>query len=140
MATAGCGSDDDEEALSKPEYVKQGNAICDKFNKQIETDFEKILAGITREKDLTAGKARAFMEAATPKFASTIEDLRALEPPEGDQETVDKIYEAADTERAKIEESLEDDDAVRQLVLSSDVTPEFEKQAKAYGLDTCAAE
>ena len=136
---AGCGGDDDE-ALSKPEYVKQANAICERFNKQVEAEAEKTLAGVEREEDLTPEKARAFMEATLPKFESTVEDLKALEAPEGDQEAVDKIYAAADKESAVIADSMDGDDEVVQLVLSSAVTPEFEKQSKAYGLETCASD
>lgn len=137
---AGCGGGGDDEALSKPEYVKQANAICADFNKQIEADAEKTFAGLQSEEDLTPDKARTFMESALPKFKSAVEELKALEPPSDDQEAVDKIYAAGDKEADKIEGSLDGDDEVVQLVLGGQVTPEFQKQAKAYGLDTCATD
>lgn len=132
-----CGGGDDE-ALSKPEYIKQANAICADFNKQIATAAEKEFAGVETEADLTPDKARGFMEAALPKFESTIEKLRELAPPEGDAEAVDRIYAAGDMESEKIASSLDSDDEVVALVASSEVTPQFQKQSMAYGLDTCA--
>lgn len=139
LFAAGCGGDD-EEALSKPEYVKQGNAICAKFNKDIEADTEKAFAGIESEKDLTADVARTFFEGALPKFNAAIDDLKELKAPEGDEETVDKIYEAGEKEADQISDAMEDDAKVKALVTSESVTPEFEKLSKDYGLDTCASD
>jgi hypothetical protein len=138
LFAAGCGGDD-EEALSKPEYVKQGNAICAKFNKDIEADSEKAFEGIQSEKDLTPEAARTFFEAALPKFDATLDDLKELKAPEGDEDTVAKIYEAGEKESDQISEAMKDDAEVKALVTSDSVTPEFEKLSKDYGLDTCAS-
>jgi hypothetical protein len=133
---AGCGGGD--EALSKPEYVKQANAVCKRFNTDVERQAVRQFAGIRDESDLTAAKARGFYETALPRFDKALEDLRALEPPEGDRETVEKIYEAGARERDKIETDIRDDRKVKALATTESPTPRFQQLAKDYGLDTCA--
>ena len=45
LVVAGCGSSDDtssnEASLTKAEFVKEGNAICDAGNKEINAGFEE---------------------------------------------------------------------------------------------------
>ena len=135
---AGCGGDDEKEALSKSEYVKQGNAICKKFNTVIEKDAEEAFADIQSRQDLTAEKARAFFDDALPKFDAVVADIDALAPPEGDEDTVKKIVEAGESDSAKIEEA--DDKEVVGFVLSESATPEFDDQAEAYGLTECGTQ
>ena len=134
---AGCGSDEDE-ALSKPEYVKQANAICKRFNSKVERQAQKAFAGIRDESELTSAKARGFLEAALPEYEQQLEALRELKPPEGDEDTVNRIYDVGAQEGRKIRGSLDDDAALKRLVTSDSVTPRFQGLSKDYGLETCA--
>ena len=133
---AGCGGDD-EEPLSKAEYVKQGNKICSTFEEEVGKDAEKAFAGMQSEKDLTPDKAREFFDAALPKFNDAVNELDELAPPEGDEDTVQAIIEAGKTDAQKIEDAKEDDDAVIAFVVEDSATPEFDEKARAYGLDSC---
>ena len=136
----GCGGGDEEEALSKAEYVKQGNEICADFNQDVGKDAEKAFAGLKSEKDLTPDKAREFFDAALPKFETAVADLDALGPPEGDEDTVKAIIDAGKSDAKKIEEAKDDDEAIRGFVLGESATPEFDQKAEAYGLADCGTQ
>ena len=133
---AGCGGDDDE-GPSKAEYVRQANAICKKFNDQVERQAQRVFAGIRDESELTATKARGFFEDALPHYDKQIADLRKLDPPEGDEDTVKRIYDIGAEEGRKIRSSLDSDREVRRMVTGS-VTPRFQRASADYGLGTCA--
>lgn len=136
-ASAGCGGGDDEEALPKAAFVKQGNKICADFNRDVGKVAEDAFAGLKSEKDLTADKAREFFDAALPKYDAAIEDLGDLGPPKGDEDTVQAIIDAGESDSEKIEDAKDDDKKVVALVLGDSVTPEFDKKVKAYGLKAC---
>ena len=133
----GCGEDEDE-GLSKPEYVRQANAICKKFNDQVERQAQRAFAGIRDESDLTPAKARGFFEEALPQYDRQIADLRKLDPPEGDEDKVKRIYDIGEEEGRKIRSALGSDREVRRLVTTDSVTPRFQKASGEYGLDTCS--
>ncbi len=137
VAAAGCGGGDEEKALSKADYVKQGNKICTDFNEDVNQDAEKVFAGLQSEKDVTAAKAREFFDVALPKFDVVVEDLDALGPPEGDEDTVQAIIDAGKSDSEKIEEGKDDDEAIRGFVIMDTATPEFDQKADAYGLGVC---
>jgi len=136
---AGCGGDD---ALSKADYVKQGNKICADFETSIAKDAKKVLAGLRSEKDLTPDKARAFFDTALPKFDAAVEDLDDLAPPEGDEDKVQAIIDAGKADSKNIAKAKKDDQAIRALLLNvggAGATPKFAKTVKAYGLTKCGS-
>lgn len=136
---AGCGGDDEQEALSTADYTKQANAICSKFEGQVSKDAEKAFAGVRSEQDLTGEKAREFFGVALPKFDKSVDELDALGAPKGDEDTVKSLIEAGRSDSKKIEDAKDDDDAIRQFVVRRSATPEFDKQADAFGLKQCGA-
>jgi hypothetical protein len=76
--------------------------------------------------------ARAAEESVIPIVRDRIADLRALEPPPGDEEEVDRIYDAADEALARIEEDP-------QLAERADeVFREASRLASEYGFQDCA--
>lgn len=126
----GCGSSDSSdsssEALSKADYIEQGNAICDKGNAEL----------AAAAKEIGSNPSKAQIESyATDTLIPNLEDqaaaLRALGAPEGDQETVDAIYTALDDGIA----ATKDDPSV---VVSDDPFSKANDLAAAYGLSACA--
>jgi hypothetical protein len=84
LAAAGCGG---EERLSRAEFQEQGNAICAKYDKQIEeigtpTSVEEV---------------PEYVNKALPIVERQIEDMKELNPPEEDQEAYDEMI--ADAEK-----------------------------------------
>lgn len=134
----GCGGDDDGEGPSKPEYVRRANAICKRFNDQVERRAERAFAGIRDESQLTPARARGFLEDALPDYERQLADLRRLDPPEGDEDAVKRIYDAGEAEGRKIRSALGSDREVRRLIVTDSITPRFQLLSRQYGLDVCA--
>ena len=141
MLVAGCGSSDDNDsttALSKAEFVKQGNAICRKGNEEIEEGFEEF----AKEKNLGKNKEPSeadFEEAAetvlVPGVSKQIDGLRALGAPEGDEGEVDQLLTGA-------EEALEEIEGDPAKATEENGGPfvKVNKEAREYGLTVCGEE
>ncbi|HEV2791215.1 MAG TPA: hypothetical protein VGV69_07955 [Solirubrobacterales bacterium] len=139
MVAAGCGGSDDStettSELTKVEFVKQGNAICAKFNKEVEAEFERF----AKEKNLSQNEQlseAALIEGAeeffVPMVKRQINELRALDAPSAEEQKVDKIFSAAEKALAEGEENP-------SLFLAEDGGPfkEANKLARDYGLTDC---
>lgn len=140
LIVAGCGGGSDStestSALSKAEFVKQGNAICAKGNKEINEGFEEFV----KENGLSKTKApsKAVQEEAVetvliPKISKELENIRALGPPDKEAEAV---LDAA-------EEALEkgEEDPI-QFLKEESAGPfaKANKLAREYGLTKCGEE
>ena len=137
---AGCGGGDDEEALSKAEFVTQGNKICTDFNTAVDKDAGKAFAGLESASDVTPDVARKFFDAALPKFDDAVADLDALGAPEGDEDTVQAIIDAGKSDSKAIEDVKDDDAAITKFVTQGSATPDFDKKAEDYGLTECGTQ
>jgi hypothetical protein len=143
LVVAGCGDSDDSTtdsgaSLTKAEFVKQGNAVCAKGNKEIEEGFEEF----SEEKNLRQNKepSKAVLTEASetiliPAVSSQIDELRALGTPEGDEGEVDQLLTNA-------EEVLEEgeEDPVSLTEEGSGGFTDVNKEARAYGLTVCGEE
>lgn len=134
---AGCGGDD-EEAISKADYVKQGNKICADFNASVDKDASKAFAGIASASDVTPEKATQFFDAARPKFDAVVEDLVALGAPQGDEDAVKAIIDAGKADSQKIADA--DGEGLVALVAGNAATPDFDQKAEEYGLKECGSQ
>ena len=125
---AACGGDD---SPSKAEYVKDANAICKKTNDELNADVKKEFGN-------QRPSQQQIEKFGTDTVAPTIEDelsqLRDLDAPSGDEDTVNAIYDAAQdgVDALKQDPSilLENNPAAFQ---------EANKLAKDYGLTVCAS-
>jgi hypothetical protein len=134
---AGCGSDDSEttEALTKVEFIKQGDQICEKANEQSETEAEEF----AEENDFTLEKAsdeqieEAVAEVLVPNLNQQVEDLEALGAPEGDEERVEEIITSLEDAAGEIE----DDPG---LVFEGETLEEPSELAEDYGFEVCGQE
>jgi hypothetical protein len=134
LTAAGCGSSDDDkaDALSKPEYVKQANAICKAATTKVTAEAEKVFTGAAP----TPAQIKSYAEKTFfPVIGQEVKDLRALPAPEGDEDTTKAIFDAVDAGLAK----AKSDPA---LLAASDAGNPFvdaNKKANAYGLTVCGA-
>jgi hypothetical protein len=90
---AGCGGGGGER-LTREEYASKADAICTKYNRQ--TD---VLQNPTNLRELAN-----VADATLAILDNAIEDLRELEPPENEQETVDRWLEEVGKLRADLAE------------------------------------
>lgn len=137
LLAAGCGSggeDSTASPLTKAQFVKQADAICDKREKEKNV---AILAYV-EEKNLNPARKLSQEDQETvvkdlgaPPLAAMIEELDALGAPSGDEEQVDAIVEA-------FEVALEEAEAdPASVVPGSDPFDEADELAGKYGLEEC---
>jgi hypothetical protein len=132
-AAAGCGGDDKQaDALSKPEYVKQANAICKAANTKVTAEAEKVFTSAAP----TPAQIRSYAEKTFfPIIGQEVKDLRALPAPKGDEDTTKAIFDAVDAGLTK----AKSDPALLSASDSSSPFVDANKKATAYGLTVCGA-
>jgi hypothetical protein len=127
LIAVGCDGDDDnetEEALSKDQWITQADQICERDNQEL----AQAGANIQNQKD-----AEQFVsDTLVPKLNEEIEDLRALPAPEGDEDQINAILDAAQRGADEIE--------VDPTVVSNEASNPFDEAnrlANDYGLQVC---
>jgi hypothetical protein len=135
LIAAGCGDDDDTSTttLTKAQFVKQGNAICEAGNKEIDSEFEQFADEnkIDQSKPPTDAQLEEVAEEfLLPSISKQIDEIRALGAPEGDEDSVNAFLDSAE---AEVEE-IEGDPGL----LAGDAFTEVNKEARAIGLVACA--
>ena len=138
FGAAGCGGGDDSSsgdstaaALTKDEFVTQGNQICADGNKQIETASKDVFSGGKPSTD----EVKQFVTGTViPSIQDQVDGIRALGAPAGDEDQVNAILDAAQQgiDDAKADPSLLESNG------SNDPFEEANKLATAYGLTECA--
>jgi hypothetical protein len=136
---AGCGGGDDSDtnsdSLTKAEFIKQGDAICEKANEQSEAEAEKF----SKENDFKLERPtkkqleEAVSEILVPNFKRQVEDLKTLGVPEGDEEQVEEMISSLETAADEIEGDP-------SLVFEGQVLKEPAQLAEDYGFEVCGKE
>jgi hypothetical protein len=131
LAVAGCGGGDETSSLTKAEFVKQGNAVC----KEKKSEREDLFQTFTKEVgsgDVTKADQEALVaEVLQPPYEATIEGLKDLGAPEGDEQQIEAITEA-------MEKALEKAEANPLVSLRTNIQfAEANALAVKYGLTDC---
>jgi hypothetical protein len=143
---AGCGGSDSETtgasetssssedaggpALSKAEFVKQGNEVCTDAREDAEGKIGDFLADIGDEPS-EADQERLVTEVLAPSFEEIADGLSALTPPAGEEDGLAELVEALEDGTASV---LDDPVAA----VEGDPYAEANEKAEAIGLDVCA--
>ncbi len=131
LVAAGCGSASKTTsasttaALSKPEFLSQGNAVCEQGNQTL-TAAEKALGKQPSEAKFKAYVADTF----APTVQKQIDGIRALAAPTGDQANITNMLNLAQTELNQVKGN--------PAVLNEKTFVNFAKLAHPYGLTACA--
>src|SRR6476469_8714375 len=105
LLLAGCGGGDDETALTKAQFVRQGNAICKSQTEAREKILSAALKRAEKQKAFTkAEKEEAIVELMGPYEEMTAE-LKDLGAPQGDEKQVEAITEAMEEAAAEVEKN-----------------------------------
>ena len=143
LAIAGCGGDDDETTtgasgasgatgaggapLSKSEFIAQADAACKSGNEALDKSGQKLFSdGSPSTEEITQYVDQSFV----PTIEGELDAIRSLTPPEGDEETIDDILQAAQTSV----ENVKDDPS---LLESGNPFKEADDLANQYGLKVC---
>lgn len=150
LLVAGCGggSDDDSangsaeitvetSSLSKVEFIKRADAICQKGRDQFDREFEAFTTA-NKEELAEAENASEWVGGIVngillPNYEARIDELTALGAPEGDQKEVEVFLNAFQDRLNEMSE--------KPTELSRTVRPfkSVEKAARDYGLNGCVS-
>lgn len=142
IVVAGCGSGggstESTSSLTKAEFVKKGNAICAKTEKEVAEGVAKFTKehNFSEKKPPTAKQiAELAEEVLVPKVRKQIDEIRALGIPSGDEKEVEAIFAAA-------EEALKETEEDPSVFGKGGVGPfvKANKLSREYGLTVCGAE
>jgi hypothetical protein len=149
LVAAGCGGDDDEETtvattgptgvtgaaggepLSKQEFIKQADAICAKGDREINQTGQEVLGG---QQPSSEELEQFGSETVVPNIQNQIDQIRALTPPEGDEEEVSAILDAA---QRGVDEIEQDPSLLGQGQDAGGAFEEANRLAQDYGLTDC---
>jgi hypothetical protein len=122
-ALQACGNEE-EEKLTRAEYVTKANAICLKRKKErpIAAKEEGVHYRTATQKELE----RLIKKRFVPNYESMVEELASVPAPEGEEKAVDQLIS-----------SLERAATSARTDLESPAIPEANKLAFADGLDSC---
>jgi hypothetical protein len=151
LIAAGCGDDDDDtaattssptttaaatgatgatgEPLSKDEFITQADAICKAGDKKIDAAAQETFSG---GQPSQAEQEQFVTEDVVPNIQEQIDGLRALTPPEGDEEEVSAILDSA---QDAIDQTEADPGALTEG--GDDPFSEANQLAEEYGLEVC---
>jgi hypothetical protein len=134
LIAAGCGDDDDGgddggEALSKEEYLAQGNAICKEGDAEINAAFEQAFGNSQPTPEQIES---VVTETMIPNIQAQIDDLREGIP-EGDE---DQVNEMLDEAELALQDVTED-----PSLATGDQDPfaDVSAQLDEYGLTACGS-
>jgi hypothetical protein len=122
-------------APTKAAFIKEADQICTADEDELEPEAEAFAK--ENDIDLTAGELSSdqetelFQEVVLPNIAKQGEDIAALTPPEGDEETIEEL---TDTLASEVEEAEDDGGAPGDDTLAGAT-----KMAKEYGFKSCGS-
>jgi hypothetical protein len=126
-----CGSDD--KALSKSDYLTQGNAICQKVNDEIGAASQ----GLPTDRPPTQDEFTKFTsETLIPKIGKELDDLDKLNPPSELKDAVAKMLTSAHADYTKMQADIKAD---WEAFMTSEDDPfaTTNAQANVIGLTVC---
>jgi hypothetical protein len=147
LVVSACASD--AEALSKPEFVEQANAICQASQDEADPLFEAIYADMDDDFDQEGPTEELYVRFAEamgemmPIFNRQLDEISALEPPPEDKEFIENLIADqahAITEFVRIlDDAAGGDEAARARMDNDEVDPfiDVDRRAREYGLTVC---
>jgi hypothetical protein len=122
-------------APTKAAFIKEGDEICtddeNELNEEIEGFAKENNLDLSKDKLSSDQETELFQELVLPNIARQAEELAALTPPEGDEETIEDL---TDTLTSEVEEA---EDAGGKP--AADTLAGATKMAKAYGFKSCGS-
>jgi hypothetical protein len=133
LAVAGCGGGGDSTtALTKAQFVKRVDALCEEREKERTDKVNAIAATLKPGQRLSNARQTEMVKTIIfPNYAKMIENVESLEPPKGDEAEIAAIVKAMKKAQKKVEADP------RQAVFSVVMFEEADELATKYGLKHC---
>jgi len=128
LLVVGCGGGSDE-TVTKSDFVRQGNAICGKWQQARGQAFREVNSKF--KPPVTQAKREEAILFVLEPYEDAIEGLKELDPPAGEEEEVEAIIDAMEEgfNQAKANPGT--------LVSSSAPFSKGNKLTEEYGLKEC---
>ena len=133
LVAAGCGGGDDETtALTKSQFLAQGNALCKEKEQQRLNEVNEEVAALKPGENFSDAKQTKMVETIIiPNYEEIISGIEELGAPEGDEAKIDALVAAMEKTTKVLKEDPEE--AIFNVLMFE----EPNKLAKAYGLKSC---
>lgn len=101
LIAAGCS---DSANLTKTEYIRQANAICETVNAESDRVSEEIFGELGEEPTVeeAGGALQLSLTLSTPVFEAGLADLRALAAPDGDAQLLTSLFDELEAAREAV--------------------------------------
>jgi hypothetical protein len=136
LVLAGCGGGDDK-GLSKADYIKQADAICQKGDDATNKALQAALQALGTDKPTDEQQAKLAADVAVPNVETQLTALKALGKPKDGGDEVDAMVKALEDATAKVKAD--------PTLLTNDGSSESpfadaNAKAKAFGLKVCGSD
>lgn len=109
-----CGDDDDggsasasdETVIARADFVQAANAACENRSQEMTQKAQKVIAKYSSQADSAKGRRAVIEEAIAPGFEGEAKDLRALQPPAGEEEEIEEFITALEEMVARTKKDL----------------------------------
>ena len=118
-------------SAAKAEFVAKANSFCEKQRQQLQSKLQQITQAAKGSQK--AALTRFSKEAVGAAMKAEAEELRALGPPEGDEEEVEAIIASIEAIATEARENP------ATLASNASLFAKARKLAQAYGVDACGA-
>ena len=132
-----CGDDEeggnlasnDDTVIVKADFIQAANAACEQRGEEMTARAQQLLKQYGGQPNSPKARRALIEKAIAPGFEAEIRDLRALEPPPGEEEEVEEVITVLEEMVARTREDLSEgrDYPYRKT----------ENVAAAYGLPAC---
>jgi hypothetical protein len=136
LALAGCGGgsgDTEPAALTKAQFIKQGDAICARVDKKQSSGASAYIKAHPDVEEERSVQEKFLVAVGLPPIRKAIEELESLTPPPADKREVETIL--AEMEVA-LQKSVEKPISV--LTGKNDPFEKANESAAKYGLTVCS--
>jgi hypothetical protein len=121
------------EPLSKQAFVRQADEICREGDRQIDQEAEEFFGDL--EQDPGPAELEQFAtDTVIPNIQQQIDDIRSLTPPEGDEDEISAILDAA---QEGVDELEADPASLDEGPDAGGAFAEANRLAHDYGLKEC---
>jgi hypothetical protein len=132
LFTLGCGSGNSTTSLTRGEFIKQGNAICEKQQNKRKEMIGEAVAEIPKGQVMSDKLKKRVMLEITPFYEKMTAELKQLGTPEGDEQQVEAMIKAMEKAPKETRAHLS-----RAINRSVEYTKPDEL-VRDYGLESCA--
>jgi len=136
LTLAACGGDDDT-GPSKAEFIQRADAICARSDREAGAIARRSFQNPRKPRPR---EAQAAIREAVPRVRRSLEELRALERPDGDERAIDEYLAAVAKGLTTLETVAEDPRLSLETLRAGDATfREANELARRYGMKDCAS-